>query len=102
MLDRVLIGPQLVSPSTRIPTSISGIENTIAASVSHGDMPSDTFCTTISAIALAIEPQITQRIGKSPPPIEAPYRLRKVLSSVRQRRHSAVSPPAPSTPVALR
>jgi hypothetical protein len=30
MLDSALIGPQLVSPSARRPTSISGIERTIA------------------------------------------------------------------------
>src|SRR6184192_3162269 len=39
MFDIALIGPQLVSPNTRRPTSISGKDNTIAMNESQTGMP---------------------------------------------------------------
>ena len=39
MLVSALIGPQLVSPSTRMPTSIKGIDSTIATAVSQKGIP---------------------------------------------------------------
>ena len=54
--------------------------------------------TRASATALAIEPQITQRIGNSPSPTLAEVSPRNDFISTRQRRNSEVSPPATSTP----
>ena len=100
MFERALIGPQLVSPSTRRPTSMRTIEKIIATTVIHTGWPRITRCTTISAAALAIAPPITQRIGKSSLRTAAPERFRNVRTSRCQRSASAVRPPATSIPVA--
>src|SRR3954471_5169151 len=64
MLPIVEIGPQLVSPSTRSDTSMSGIESTIATTVCQGAMPSDTFCTITSATDKTAMPESTHFIEK--------------------------------------
>jgi len=99
MLESALIGPQLVSPNTRRPTSMSGSERMIAAIAIHTGMPSD-HCTHTTSTELRIEPITTQLIGKSPGSISAPESCLNVLMSSFQRSTSAVSPPATSMPVA--
>ena len=65
MFDSALIGPQLVSPSTRRPTSISGTDSTIAASVIQIGMPSISRCTRHSAIEQITTPGPTIESGNS-------------------------------------
>src|SRR4029078_11820024 len=63
MFDTALIGPQLVSPSTRSPTSMSGSDSTIAVIVIHTGMPSSTACTAHSPIADTAIPGTTNDSG---------------------------------------
>src|SRR5215468_5774204 len=65
MFDTALIGPQLVSPSTRSPTSINGSDSKIAATVIHTGMSSSTACTMHSATALTAIPGTTNDSGIS-------------------------------------
>src|SRR5678815_188756 len=100
MFDTALIGPQLVSPSTRSPTSISGSDSTIAASVIHTGMSSSVRCTMHSRTADIATPVAMNDSGISLDPIRAFLRLRNVSISRRQRSASDVSPPVTSMPVA--
>jgi hypothetical protein len=100
MFESALIGPQLVSPSTRSPTSISGIDRSIATTVIQTGIPRYWYCTITSAIAATAMPGTTMLSGISPEPIFAPRRLLNVEISRRQRSASAVRPPATSIPVA--
>src|SRR6187549_4041485 len=76
MLDSALIGPQLVSPRTRRPTSISGIDSTIAASVIQIGMSSMTYCRPHSVTASTAMPVSTHDSGNSLDEIFAERRLR--------------------------
>src|SRR3954470_1964470 len=78
MFDTALIGAQLVSPSTRSVTSMSGSDSTIAVTVIHTGMSSSTDCTTHSAIEHTAIPVTTNDSGISLEPIRALRRLRKV------------------------
>ncbi len=50
------MGAQFVSPSTRIPTSMSGSDSSSDTAVSQYGKPSESFWTTASAMAHAIAP----------------------------------------------
>ena len=100
MFDSALIGPQLVSPSTRRPTSMSGSDRRIAATVIHTGIASIVDCTMHSATAQITAPVAMNFSGSSLEPIRAVRRLRNVSTRIRQRSPSAVSPPATSMPVA--
>src|SRR3954467_14972070 len=69
MFDSALIGPQLVSPSTRRPTSMSGSDKTIAAIVIQTGMASSVACTMHSATAQITTPVTTNDSGSSFEPI---------------------------------
>src|ERR1041385_5257490 len=69
MLETALIGPQLVSPSTRRPTSMSGSDRMMAATVIQTGMSSSTACTMQSAIAEMMMPGTTNDSGISLEPI---------------------------------
>ena len=95
------IGAQLVSPSTRMPTSMRTMERTIDTAESQSGKPSEIFCTTASTTAQASEPQITQRMGKSPPASTSlPRSPRNVLAMTRHLSASAARPPDTMRPVA--
>src|SRR3954470_20729649 len=68
MFDTALIGAQLVSPSTRRLTSMSGSDSTIAETVIHTAMWRYTACTTHSATAEITAPVTTIESGISPEP----------------------------------
>src|SRR5262245_52967661 len=65
MLVTWLIGPQLVSPSTRRPTSMSGTDSTIATAVNHGSRSKNAYWTMISITDDSATPMPTHLSGNS-------------------------------------
>jgi hypothetical protein len=94
------MGAQFVSPSTRVPTTISGSETRMATMDSHTDRPRLTFCSVTSAAASTTDPMITHRMGKSVLEMLVTLRSLKVLMIRFHFRTSAVSPPEIIIPTA--
>ena len=97
-LVMVLIGPQLVSPSTRNATRPSGTERRIASIECHTGVAKKSDWTAISATVQTPAPRPTQRSERSPVVTSAAVSERSVAISTRQRRSSAHIPPATSRP----
>jgi hypothetical protein len=94
-----LIGPQLVSPRTRRPTSMSGTDSTTAIKVSHSGRSKNAYWMTMRAAVARAAPMPTQRSGNSPWSMDLLDRVEKVRARVRHLRSSAVRPPAINMPV---
>ena len=94
-----LIGPQLVSPSTRRPTSISGADSAAEIKLSHSGMPKNTYSMMTRARVASAEPIPTHFKGKSPPETASAESELNVRASVRHLRSRAVSPAAINMPV---
>src|SRR3954469_23612013 len=99
-LPKEEMGAQFVSPSTRVPTTISGSEMRMAAADSHTDRPRLIFCSVTSATASTTDPITTQRMGKSVLEMLVTLRSLKVLTIRFHFRTSAVSPPEIINPTA--
>src|SRR5262249_19282288 len=102
MFDIALIGPQLVSPNTRSPTSINGSENKIAISDSYTETPILNRKTPHRMPATTTDPITTQPIGKSlcPPLVVLPFNPRNVFTIKFHLSASDINPPATIKPVA--
>src|SRR5712692_6712148 len=99
-LANALIGAQFVSPSTRMPTSIRGIESRIDTALSQNGKPRDSFCTINRAAAEATVPQIIHRSGNSFPLTSLADKVVNVRAITFHLRINAVMPPTTITPVA--
>src|SRR5258708_30686527 len=99
-LAKALSGAQFVSPSTRMPTSIRGIESRIDTALSQNGKPRDSFWTINRAAAEATVPQIIHRSGNSFPLTSLADKVVNVRTITFHLRTSAVTPPATIIPVA--
>ena len=97
-LESAPIGPQLVSPSARRPTSISGSAEKMAISVIHTGRPKNAYWMAQSATVSTTMPPPTQASGNSLSPPSTPRNARIAFTSRRQRSTSAVMPPASIMP----
>src|SRR5712691_12311379 len=100
MLDIALIGPQLVSPSTRRPTSIRGSDRRTAMEESQIGIPMLKYWTKQITTVMTTEPAATHCIGKSRWSTLLPFRPWKVLTLRCQFSARDVRTPATIKPVA--